>query len=244
MDVARRDFMKKFGITVASLVVTSLGCGGCYAPPLQTPGPTQIFAGIATPITPSDLMGTLSAMESTRIRLRYCWQSFDLVARIYWGYPEQDDDFLAQWFDRHRAALDELVGAGEISKPAAELVQESYEAGLNYVINPAAGVGNNEMTNYGGKSAESLLQQSKALDEIADQGNVDPETIAKVRTSLEHEMAYYALSDQEAQALRERIETEWKNQGKPIPLFENLDLEVSPDVKEAAEFIIELLTTK
>ena len=58
---------------------------------------------------------------------------------------------------------------------------------------------------YQPSSASVLVEQSEILEELARQGSVDPDTLAKARAALEHDMAFYALSDAQTPALYERL---------------------------------------
>jgi hypothetical protein len=98
------------------------------------------------------------------------------------------------------------------------------------------------IVNFAPVSAQLLLQQSAALSEITEDKNIDPETLAKTRAALEHDMAFYALTDEEVASLYDRLIIEWQSQQQSGPTFEELELEITPDSKAAAQFIISLLT--
>ena len=144
----------------------------------------------------------------------------------------------------HRTALDELVTAGEISISVADLVQESYEAATYHVWRSNALITCYEpmMVDYAPSSAGVLVKQSEVLGQIAAQGTIDPETLAKAQTAMEHDMAFYDLSDEEVQALYDRVIQESRELGQPIPSFDVLELELTPDARDAAQFILDLLT--
>jgi hypothetical protein len=146
----------------------------------------------------------------------------------------------------HRAAREEMVSTGEIPSPVADLVQEAYEAAIYHVWRSNA-----PMTcyiampvNYAPSSAEVLVLQAEALSQAASQGSIDPQTLVKAQAALEHDMAYYALSDADVQALYDRLISDWQANGQSIPSFETLELEPTPDAKAAAQFILDLLTGK
>jgi formate dehydrogenase maturation protein FdhE len=100
------------------------------------------------------------------------------------------------------------------------------------------------IVDYAPVSAGILVQQSEVLNEIADESAIDPETLAKAQVALEHDMAFYALTDEEVTSLYERLVAEWQSQGQAAPAFENVNLEITPDAEAAAQFIISLLTSK
>jgi hypothetical protein len=231
MSISRRDFIKLFGVGVASLLMTR-----CRAvAPIVT-------CYVATKIN-TDLLLT------PRDRLRECWLSFGDLAQ---QTKEEGTDgnyenaFGQQLVTDHRNALDELIASGELTPPVADLVHEAYMAAIYHVwrsntlltcYTPTVYV------NYAPISANMLVEQSEILGDLSEQSAIDPETLAKAQSALEHDMAYYDLSDAEMQTLYEQI-MNIQQQGQPAPAFEELPIQVTPDAKAAAEFIIELLAGK
>jgi hypothetical protein len=228
MTISRRDFMKLFGVSVASLLMTRCRVfppiATCYAALPPTPGV----------LTPRD-------------RLRKCWLSFDdLAQRTQEGATagNSEDIFGQQLISNHRSALDELVASSELTAPVADLIQEAYDAAVYHVWRSNVSMTCYEpmMVDYAPVSAGVLVQQADILDDFAGQGTIDPETLAKAQAALEHDMAFFALSDADVQALYAQILKASQEQGQPIPSFEDLQLEVTADAKAAAQFIIDLLT--
>jgi hypothetical protein len=228
MSLSRRDFMKLVGISVSSLLLTRCNFPigvTCYAPLPPSPYPTD---------------------DSPRGRLRLCWLSFGELSQKTIEEANQgtaDNTFGGQLVADHRAALDELVASAELSPAVADLVQEAYGAAVYHVWRSSAPMTCYEpmMVDYAPVSAGILVQQASALDDIAGQGTIDPATLENARAALEHDMAYYAMTDAEVSSLYDRIVTEWESQGGP-PSFEELDLAITPDARAAAQFIISLLT--
>ena len=234
MALTRRDFMKLFGVSVASLLLTR--CKQIF----PTPTPT-CYAPLPPPTdTPP------ASLSSPRERLRFCWLRFEELAQKTIGEENSDNALGGQMIVDHRTALDELVTAGEISISVADLVQESYEAATYHVWRSNALITCYEpmMVDYAPSSAGVLVKQSEVLGQIAAQGTIDPETLAKAQTALEHDMAFYDLSDEEVQALYDRVIQESRELGQPIPSFDVLELESTPDARDAAQFILDLLTGK
>ena len=231
MSISRRDFMKLVGVSVASLALTRCRFipATCYAPMPPSPYPTE-------PV-------------SARDRLRACWLRFGELAQKTQAESTQgvtENTFGQQLVAEHRLALDELVSAGELAPAVADLIQEAYDAAVYHVWRSNA-----PMTcyapvivDYAPSSAGVLVQQANVLSDIADENSIDPATLEKARAALEHDMAYYDLSVGEVNTLYEHIITEWQTQGQTAPAFEDVDLEITPDAKAAAEFIISLLTKK
>ena len=232
MSLSRRDFIKLVGVSVASLALTR--CQflpvTCYAPLLPSPYPTALPLGV-------------------KDRLRLCWLSFGELEQATIEESNQgstDNTFGQQLLASHQLALDEIVAAGEISPAVADLIQEAYEAAVYHVWRSNAPMTCYEpmVVDYAPVSAGILVQQSEVLNEIADESAIDPETLAKARAALEHDIAFYALTDEEVASLYERLVAEWQSQGQAFPAFETVDLEITPDVKNAAQFIISLLTNR
>ncbi len=233
MSISRRDFIKLFGVSVASLLVTR-----CKPIALTPPTPT-CYAPL--PPTPEAL--------TPRDRLRKCWLSFsELAQRTQDAATEgnSEDDFGQQLNSDHRTALDELVVSGELTAPVADLVHEAYAAAVYHVWRSHAPITCYEpmFVDYAPVSANTLVQQSGILNDLATQSTIDPETLAKAQAAIEHDMAFYALSQEDVQTLYEQVITTSQEQGQPVPSFEELQLEISSDAKAAAQFIIDLLTGK
>jgi hypothetical protein len=232
MSISRRDFMRLVGVSVASLSLTRcrfLPLATCYAP--MPPTPT----------------GPASARE----RLRLCWLSFGELAQATSieskkSTPSEattsENAFGQELVSKHRQALDEAVAAGELTPAVADLVQEAYEAAVYHVWRSNA-----PMTcyapvivDYAPVSADTLVKQAEVLNEIAGESAVDPATLEKARASIEHDMAFYALTAAEVRTLYDQLIAQSQAQG--IPNFDSLDLEVTPEARAATEYIIGLLT--
>lgn len=232
MPLTRRDFMKLFGVSVASLLLTR--CRGiatetptCYAP---LPEPT---------VTPP-------VLSSARERLRFCWLRFGELAQTTLSTGDVDNTLGKQMIADHRSALDELVTAGELSPSVTDLIHESYEAAVYHVWRSNAPITCYEpvIVDYAPSSAGILVRQSEILGQLAGQGTIDPETLAKAQAALEHDMAFYALSGSDVQTLYDRLVKESQEAGQPVLSFEALQLELTPDAREAARFILDLLSRK
>jgi hypothetical protein len=246
MDLSRRDFMKIFGVSLASLLLARCkrpempGVLSTPTEPFSTPMQTCYEPTMPPVATPTP--GSISARE----RLRSCWLGFDELARKAAADSSQatpsSEDYRLQLSGDHRKALDELVAANEIPTAVADLVQEAYDEACYHVWRSSVPITCYITAGplYKPESAAVLVQQSEILDQLASQGNVDPETLAKATTALEHDLAFYALSEEEVQALYARL----AESGSPYPPFDNLELDPAPDAKTAARFLIDLLTGK
>jgi hypothetical protein len=246
MSLSRRDFMKAFGAGVAALFLAR-----CKSDPL--PSGT---AGLkhAAPVGPScyeasappasDRPTPLPDSMPARARLRSYWLSFPDLA--HWSAQEwQNGDggnpsgehLIAD----HRRALDQVVAAGGLAGPVADLVQEAYAAAVFHIWRSSipATCYVTAGAIYGPESAAVLVEQARILAELPGQAAIDPQTLARARLALEHDMAYYALSEADLLDLLSSLTAN----GQPYPAFDELDLEPTPDTQAAARFIQVLLTT-
>ena len=140
--------------------------------------------------------------------------------------------------------MNEFLISGELSPDVTDLVQEAYDAALYHVWRSSAPITCYMVASpyYGPESAEVLIQQAEILNRAA--GNIDPETLAKARAAIEHDMAFYALSDTDVQALYDRLFREAQANNQPVPVFDDLDLVLTSNAKTAAQFIVDILTGK
>jgi hypothetical protein len=206
--------------------------------PTPTPSPTCYEPLPPTEVTP--------AASSVRERLRQCWFRFDDLARQTIESGGSENTLGAQLSADHRAALDELVARGELTASVAALVQEAYDAALQHVWCANAPITCYEpaFVDYAPASAQVLVNQSAALEQVAAQGSIDPVTLETARAALEHDLAFYALTDQEVQTLYESLYREHEADYQSIPAFDALPLDITPDAHTAARFILDLLTGK
>src|SRR3972149_3810776 len=97
------------------------------------------------------------------------------------------------------------------------------------------------MVDYAPTRAAQLVQQSAILAEIATKGNLDPETIAMAQKTIQHDLAFEALSREEVDALYQKLLEEVRHNQTTIPGFEQVELEVTPEMEAAARFLVGLL---
>jgi hypothetical protein len=243
MSISRRDFMKVFGTMVASIVLTR--CNPSAGNPTPTPTYQWKPYPTRTPMSyPTVPASTLSARE----RLRNCWLGFDLLevsAKATWASSKDIDwsnPIGQQMMAEHHASVEELVASGELSRSVADLIQEAYDTAVYHVWRS-----NLMATCYFGSvrglypmRAEKLLDQLDVLEEIDASGAVVPETVERIRMAIEREMAYYGMTDEEEDTFHHKIfeANDYSTE------FEDTMLELTPEAKTAAQFIIDLLTGK
>jgi hypothetical protein len=244
MPVPRRDFMKLLGISLGSTLLAR-----CQPKPTSTPTSDFVLCYEITAVRP-DATPETPTPESVglRDRLRLLWLRFgELAAKTRDesnNGGEGDIPLGGQMIREHRAVLDEMVAAGGLTGPVADLVQEAYEAAVYHVWRSNAPITCYEpmMVDYAPASAENVVRQADVLGKVAAGSTIDPGTIEKVQAALEHDMAYYALSNEDVQALYDRLIEEHRESGEAIPTYEELELTLTPEVRAAAQFLLDVLT--
>lgn len=279
MRLTRREFIKQFGIALASLV--SARC----VPPIEQPTPTyQVFcyarvtptptaASSPTPTcyepmsspTPSPtpvnqltrqaqaLTATVEAgglpPEATRQawaaisreRLRACWLRFDWLAQQtqQWDQKDQDMQPSQELLAEHRAALDDLVAASELPAPVAAQVQAAFDAAVYHVWRANAPITCYEpvVIDFKPTSSANLVAQAELL---AQSDDLASDTVAQARAALERDVAFLNLTQEQVNALYQQIMNS-RSPSQPVPTFEALDLDISPEAVAAAQFLIGLL---
>lgn len=242
MSISRRDFMKVFGVSVAALILARCKRG-------IIPGPTDtpsLVCYTATSPPPTPLFTPLPTSLPARERLRLLWLRFGLLAQVTAAGLNENNALGNQLIADHHAALDELSAASDFSRPVGDLIQEAYDAAIDHVwlLNIPVTCYTPVIVNYAPASAETLVQQAAILGQVSGLGGVDADTLAKAQAALEHDMAFYALSSEDISELYTRLIQEAQENGTPIPSFEDIELELTPEARAAAQFIIDLLTGK
>lgn len=94
--------------------------------------------------------------------------------------------------------------------------------------------------NYIPVSADQLMQQAELLADMAEDSHVDSTAISQAQAAVERDIAFLALSDEEMRDLYAELWAAAGN-SHDFPPFDELDLEVTPEAAEAARFLVELL---
>jgi hypothetical protein len=245
MPVPRRDFMKLFGISLGSLLLARCQ----VVEKLITPPSTCYAVALDDTALSTPAKSPTSKPLTARDRLRQCWLRFGelaqktVEARDSGENSWENNPIGAEMEADHRSALDELVAAGEITAPVADLIQEAFSAAVYHIWRSNVPMTCYEpvMVDYAPASAGSLVQQSEALTDVAAGSTIAPDTLAKARVALEHDLAFYALTDAEVQVLYEQLLKEYQDSGGTIPSFEEVELTLTPEVKTAAQFLLDVL---
>ncbi|MFN2299832.1 MAG: hypothetical protein ACK2UB_13375 [Anaerolineales bacterium] len=243
MPVPRRDFMKLFGASLGSLLLAR-----CQRKPASgTPDYVTCYEIVLT-VEKRTPVTTYPEPVGPRDRLRLLWLRFgelaEKTAEGANGGEGEDNPLGREMIADHRSALLELVDSARITMPVADLIQEAYSAAVYHVWRSNAMVTCYDMVypDYAPDSAENLILQADVMKQLASGGTIAPGTLAKVRTALEHDLAFYALTDADVQALYDALRAEYGDPEETMPSFEEVELTLTPDAKDAAEFLIDLLS--
>ncbi len=239
MPVLRRDFIKLFGISLGSLLLTRCQRG-------ETPTPAVITCYTIVP--PTDTPGQPFPTRLAAIdRVRLCWLRFGELAQNTRDDANTgvggENPLATQMIAEHRHALDEITAAGNITAVIAGLVQEAYSAAVYHVWRSNAPMTCYDLAfqDYAPESAGNLVHQAEILHQVADGSTIAPDTLAKAQAALEHDFAFYALTDEDIRALYDQLVVEYGDPGERIPSFEELELTLTADAKAAAQFLVDVL---
>ncbi|MBU0494175.1 MAG: hypothetical protein KKA73_24215 [Chloroflexi bacterium] len=186
--------------------------------------------------------GLWVADDTPRGRLRACWLWLGSLAQETRQDYERAEKTRDQLLLDHQSALRDLVTAGTLTPAVSEPVQEAYVEASYHVWRSNAPITCYEpvMVDYTPTSADQLVKQVDLLAEMAERGDLNPETVARARAAIERDMAFLALSDPEVEALYERLK-QAGGDSYSFPTFEQLELDIPPDVIAAARFLVDLL---
>jgi hypothetical protein len=164
---------------------------------------------------------------SARGRVRKCWLRLDWLAQRTQENYEQGDQARDELVADHRAALDELVAAGELDAAVADQMQVAFaEAAFHAWRNNAP------MTCYIALPIEywardDLLRQAELLRKAA--SDLDPAVVEEVQAAIARDIAFLeaAASPEAGHELLEQ--------------FEAGEIEASPEAVEAARILLDLI---
>lgn len=231
MPLSRREFLKHLGIALASLVSTrcvSTQVADCYIQVLPS----------ATPVA-SGQPNRSPALSPGQEQLRRCWLDLDGLAEQAQKDSEGSRRIQEELVSEHRAALDALVSAGELDQLVADQIQVAFEAAAFHVWRSNVSILCYQMmaVNFKPTSSGDLVRQAELL---AENGDLDPNTIALAQTAIARDMAFLGMPPEEIQALYDEI-IQAHVPDTPYPIFEEIELDIPPEAVQAAQFLIELL---
>ncbi len=230
MNYTRREFIQRTGIAIAALLMAR-----CTTPAASGKSDTPHFTPTAS--GKSD--------PTPRQRLRDCWLRLGWLeqeTRENWDGYAQSEQAREQLANDHQSALDELVAANDLDVAVAEQVQLAFGAAAYHIWRSNAPITCYEavLVDYTPTSANQLVQQADLLADMADKGDLNPDTVTRAQAVIERDMAFLSLSQAETQALYDAL-YEAAGDTYDFPSLEELDLEISPAAVEAARFLAQLL---
>lgn len=243
MGSDRREFIRGVGIMLASLLTTRcFPRTTCYVPPepSRTPTPPTPTCYTVIPTTPTPQSSALEGEDWDR--LRRPWRDLDRLAR---QAPDLERGQKAheRLVADHQAALDKLVGTGQLDPAVAEEMQAAFEGAAYHVWRANAPITCYEPIappDYQVESSSDLARQAELLSEMADKSAIDPNTVAQAQAAIERDVAFLTLSSAEQNALAEAVR-EAAGDTWAFPRLTELDMDVSPESVQAARTLVALL---
>lgn len=222
MKTTRREFIRRVGVALGSLISAHWAC--CYAPvevpqtPPTTPTipPTRYESIQVTCYEPAG--PTESGLTSQHwIDLRECWFELDNPQLL----SAEETSFSSNLRTQHTDALSELVIGGEVDELVAIEIDAAFQEAVSHIQRQQA-------TCYIAlppvfAPREDLMKQAEILEEMAAAGDIDPETLAQAQAALERDIAWLA---------------QFHAGEEPGELDE---IEITPEAAEAARILVELL---
>jgi len=179
----RRSFIKRFGVTLGSLIVSGSlpGCG---------PRKGKMETDRSSNTRP------LSAPEWGQ--LRQCWldlRDLDVpeilgnniieAMRQHTNVRALARDSLAK---DHRAVLEALIEKGHLEEPIARQMQTAFEEAASQVISSAGSC--YAFPPFERKVREDLMQRTVALNKTS--ADLDPATVAKAQAAIAQDLTFFA----------------------------------------------------
>lgn len=200
MKTTRREFIRRVGVALGSLM--AMRCVTTCYDPVEAPYPSSTAATDA---------------DSNWSALRECWLALDDPALRSF----EDNDFSRELRQRHDGALAALVESTKFDAAVADEIDAAFEEAIAHIQRQQA-------TCYIAlppvfAPREDLVQQAALLEEMATEGDIDPETVAQAQAALERDITWLA----QFHAGEEPGELD--------------GIEVTPEATEAARILIELL---
>ena len=172
MTASRRDFIRGFGVALASLLTARC---------VKLPG--------SAPVAPGTNKG------SARERLRQCWLAFEWFKAEAKADYDRGNQVRANLLEAHQNALDELVADGNLTQPVADQVQAAYDEAVMHVWAGYSGITCYTMTPLSAAFMSSRSQLLKQAALLADSRDLDPASVTQAQAALAREMAFLSLSE-------------------------------------------------
>jgi hypothetical protein len=95
------------------------------------------------------------------------------------------------------------------------------------------------LVDYTPTSSEQLTQKVALLEEIAGRSDIDENTLAQAQAAIERDITFLGLTDEETQSLYDELIAA-AGDTYNFPSFDELNLEITHEAMEAARFLVEL----
>lgn len=220
----RRNFIRGFGATLGSLIVSGSlsGCG--RRKDVRLSGTGNVVSSQDDPTTNVRRMSTPEWEE-----LRQCWLSLKGLnsGNLEWTLEADRTVVDAEVRKRHKALIDRLVATGQVEEAVARQMETAFVGAFAHVVRSMATCYFVIPPEYGPR--EDLLEQADALRKVS--GDVDPATVAKAEAALAQDIAFLDLFN-------------GSNGGSLIGGYNAGALNVSPEALEAARLLTRLFSEK
>jgi hypothetical protein len=190
MPQDRRCFIRRFGVTLGSLIVSG-SLSGCR---------TNKEGGLSETESRVKEQDELSPTFHTPQweQLRQCWLNLNnkqgirnAVDKTFLEAVRQDGDPFATTRDvlakEHQAILDVLVAEGQVKGPVAKHMQIAFEEAAYHIARQRATCYIILPIEYAPR--EDLLEQADALRKVS--GDLDPATVAKAQAAITQDVAFF-----------------------------------------------------
>jgi hypothetical protein len=151
---------------------------------------------------------------TARERLKNCWCIFKKMEGTVNGVKFTTlvlpgNISASQAGDEHQAAIQDLIASGELGVSVADVIHKTYIRIVYYMVyaHSTTMCYRGTFRPFNPLRAEMLFEQLNLLEQIRSLGTVDPETIEKLRSSIEYDMTYFAMSAEEENAFHSKVDT-------------------------------------
>jgi hypothetical protein len=194
--------------------------------------------------------------------VRDCWLRLDWLAERAQAGAEEASLAKQELTAKHRTAVNDLVTSGEMSEGVAACIKRVYAAAVDHVVQSSVSERTlNELVDVeeyetppptpqvdemarrivmdsASGTGGRLVQQADLLSEMAGTSDIDPETVDLAQSAIQRDMMLLSVAD------RRYIVTQLVEAAGgtyDFPPIEELEVEIPPEVAEAARFLVELL---
>jgi hypothetical protein len=215
MRTTRRDFIKSFGISLATIIITR-----CV--PFQSESDTH-------EVNPVPSNTPKAASISPEERIRECWLNLEVLAKKAREDGEHAGEVRGELVNEHQAALLIMINSGDLDPNIAQEMQTAFEQASSHV----EGINSNFVMCYESIETTSffarddLIQQADVLQELS--ADIDPSVLEEIQTTIAYDITYFDLvaSSMAGRELNEQ--------------FEAGEMDILPEALEAAQLLVNII---